>query len=50
MTAAATTFTAQWTAVYASSIDFAAIVEAGTTASNPIATFMSASNIFASNL
>lgn len=50
MTDVATTFTAQWAANYSSSLDFSAVVEAETTGSNPIATFLASGNMVAENL
>ena len=40
----------KWTKTYGSSLDFAAVTTAGTTASNPIATFLASGNMAATGL
>ena len=51
MTAANTTFTAQWTGTtYSSTLDFAAITEAGTTADNAIEDYLASGNMISSTL
>ncbi len=44
------TLTVRWAPKYATTADFAAVVTAGTTASNPIATFLANHNMYAAGL
>ena len=44
------TLTVRWAPKYATTADFAAVVTAGTTASNPIATFLANRNMYATGL